>query len=50
MIPGIVFGFLLIGLGAFSAEHFIVLSGKTKGGKWEIYRLVFRNGACVIFT
>jgi len=49
MTAGILFGFLLISLGAFSAGSFAVPFGKIKGWKWETYWLVFSVGAYILF-
>jgi L-rhamnose-H+ transport protein len=49
MTLGIIFGFLLIGFGAFSSGSFAVPFGKIKGWKWETYWLIFSIGAYILF-
>ncbi|MFV0378770.1 MAG: L-rhamnose/proton symporter RhaT [Mangrovibacterium sp.] len=45
----ILFGLLLIGIGAFSSGSFAVPFGKIKGWNWETYWLIFSFGAYLIF-
>ena len=45
----ILFGILLIALGAFSSGSFAVPFGKIKGWEWETYWMVFSLGAYIMF-
>jgi L-rhamnose-H+ transport protein len=45
----ILFGILLIALGAFSSGSFAVPFGKIKDWKWETYWMVFSIGAYILF-
>ncbi|GAB1450414.1 L-rhamnose/proton symporter RhaT [Draconibacterium sp.] len=45
----ILFGILLIALGAFSSGSFAVPFGKIKGWSWETYWMVFSTGAYILF-
>jgi len=45
----ILFGILLIALGAFSSGSFAVPFGKIKGWEWESYWMVFSLGAYILF-
>jgi len=45
----ILFGILLIAIGAFSAGSFAVPFGKIKGWQWETYWMVYSLGAYIIF-
>jgi len=45
----IVFGILLIALGAFASGSFAVPFGKIRGWKWETYWMVFSLGAYILF-
>lgn len=45
----ILFGILLIALGAFSSGSFAVPFGKIKGWEWETYWMVFSLGAYILF-
>ena len=49
MSLSILFGFLLIALGAFSSGSFAVPFEKIKGWKWETYWMVFSAGAYILF-
>jgi len=49
MDTNIIFGLLLIGMGAFSSGSFAVPFGKIKGWKWESYWLIFSIGAYIVF-
>jgi L-rhamnose-H+ transport protein len=49
MSLSILFGILLIALGAFSSGSFAVPFGKIKGWKWETYWMVFSAGAYILF-
>ena len=49
MNAGIIFGILLIALGAFSSGSFAVPFGKIKGWEWETYWMVFSVGAYILF-
>ena len=46
---GILFGLLLIAVGAFSSGSFAVPFGKIKGWNWETYWMIFSFGAYIIF-
>jgi len=46
---GILFGILLIALGAFSSGSFAVPFGKIKAWSWETYWMVFSLGAYILF-
>ena len=45
----VLFGIILIGIGAFSSGSFAVPFGKIKGWKWETYWMIFSFGAYIIF-
>jgi len=45
----IIFGILLIAIGAFSAGSFAVPFGKIKGWHWETYWLIFSFGGYILF-
>lgn len=49
MSLNILFGILLIAIGAFSSGSFAVPFGKIKGWKWETYWMVFSAGAYILF-
>ncbi len=49
MDAGIIFGILLIALGAFASGSFAVPFGKIKGWSWETYWMVFSLGAYILF-
>lgn len=49
MEKNIIFGLLLIALGAFSSGSFAIPFGKIKGWEWESYWLIYSFGAYIIF-
>jgi L-rhamnose-H+ transport protein len=49
MNVGILFGILLIALGAFSSGSFAVPFGKIKGWNWETYWMIYGVGSYILF-
>jgi L-rhamnose-H+ transport protein len=46
---GVLFGILLIAIGAFSSGSFAVPFGNIKGWNWETYWMIFSVGAYIVF-